>query len=440
MELLLNKFGPEKCLINARNKRDESALFVAATLGNTWIIRTLVTHGAEIDEVGSKRRSVLCNLLRNNEVDFETVKFLVENGADLNGRDRKSNTVLMSCCERKENHHLLEKLIELGGDFNLKERNGISLVHILAMKDNVYLLKLIVEKYGVKVDTKGNLGETALFLACKGGMKNTIQYLLSANASLNERAMLEGMTPLMVSCEYGMICSVNLLLESVVDKSSYIMEEDYDKCLTSLEYALQRPNSEELIELLVRNGANLDHYTRGSVPCVFHCKGTENLETMCRFKKIDFNDLLAMQDKRGANILLHACFNGDFEIVKWLIEKCGDENFGLLLKKNCQLQNAIMVACQRPSNSKVLKKLLSNENMRFLLEEKDQKGRTAIFYCLPHRNDSLDYSGQLKNFLVLTSFRVDFSVKDDSDFSPYEIAKQRNLNFFVNKMEGKIYI
>ncbi len=62
---LLEKFNYDKSLINAKNKYDKSALYLAVLSGNNDLVKTLIAHGADFNEVkpinyeGKIKRSVL---------------------------------------------------------------------------------------------------------------------------------------------------------------------------------------------------------------------------------------------------------------------------------------------------------------------------------------------------------------------------------------------
>ena len=55
--------------------------------------------------------------------DLETVKLLIENGADIDAKDKDGYTVLMYA-SNNGNLEIIKYLVENGADINIKDKNG----------------------------------------------------------------------------------------------------------------------------------------------------------------------------------------------------------------------------------------------------------------------------------------------------------------------------
>ena len=57
------------------------------------------------------------------------VKFLIENGADINIKNNNGDTVLHEAVLIKDNLEVVKLLIENGADINIKNNNGDTVLH-----------------------------------------------------------------------------------------------------------------------------------------------------------------------------------------------------------------------------------------------------------------------------------------------------------------------
>jgi ankyrin repeat protein len=108
-------------------------------------------------------------LLPDNEEKHRIIKKLVENGINLNLREKNGYTPL-HLAVMKQYLNLVRTFIEHGGDVNAKSNKGITPLHLAAFKCNRELVDLLLAQ-GAKIAIKDNLGRTPSDFAI---MKNNL--------------------------------------------------------------------------------------------------------------------------------------------------------------------------------------------------------------------------------------------------------------------------
>ncbi len=90
--------------VNATDCQGTTPLMIASFRTNQELIELLLTNGANINHQNNFGATALMYSLNHIYIDgqIETVKRLLENGADLNLKDKKGDTILSSLSRRKE--------------------------------------------------------------------------------------------------------------------------------------------------------------------------------------------------------------------------------------------------------------------------------------------------------------------------------------------------
>lgn len=126
LKKLLKKKG-KSIVARARDINGTPLLHVAVTLGRKDCIETLLFHGADVNEVDSFGLTPLHHAANNG---FDHIaKVLVESGAEVNARERDTNTTAACSAASKGDLCLLQVLVENGADVNLAERSGMTPLH-----------------------------------------------------------------------------------------------------------------------------------------------------------------------------------------------------------------------------------------------------------------------------------------------------------------------
>ena len=193
---------------NLANGQAELPVFVAAELGRASVVALLLKAGVDPNTmqkevVNSYNASIGRPFGKNTPLikaaqggHGETVKVLIDAGADINHRGVLAKTALLWATERGH-FRTAELLLEEGADPNLPSAEGLTPLMIAARNGYRHLAQVLVER-GADVNaiekteniagtqlTFGATGMTALMYAARGGHREIVELLLDAGAEVN---------------------------------------------------------------------------------------------------------------------------------------------------------------------------------------------------------------------------------------------------------------
>lgn len=139
MRNLLNQGGNP----NGRNGDGIPAMVLAGDKGDVSLMAYLLELGVNIDGVTTNRRESA--LMRRAEVGNTTVvRFLIENGANPDLRDKGGETALMKAV-RSRKRGVIKLLIEAGADVNLSDFTGKTALSYAEEARSRGIIRLLVE-------------------------------------------------------------------------------------------------------------------------------------------------------------------------------------------------------------------------------------------------------------------------------------------------------
>jgi ankyrin repeat protein len=173
----------------------------------------------------------------------ETVRNLLDQGVDVNGRDALGRTPLIGAAGERQ-PAVLRLLLARGAELGLQDRDGMNALMtavINGRKDNVRLLL----EAGADLEALSPAGETALMVAIRAGQADLVDYLLArgADPDVHDQDDLlthKGYTPLMYAARYGVGDDGMRMLRSLIAHRAAA--------------GARRPNGETALTIAQRNG------------------------------------------------------------------------------------------------------------------------------------------------------------------------------------------
>ncbi|MFO7867118.1 MAG: ankyrin repeat domain-containing protein [Candidatus Aminicenantes bacterium] len=180
--------------INVNEKvRGSYLLNVACYRGHLDTVKLLLDKGADINSVADDGSTPLIQAGTGDKTG-EIVSFLLENGVEVNAADKTGMTALgnsiFKICTSGENSRLkvLEILLNHGADFSTPasgdEDKGYTWLMIACTWNQIELAEFLITK-GLDVNHQADDGTTSLMVACKEGFGELVKVLVDHGADIH---------------------------------------------------------------------------------------------------------------------------------------------------------------------------------------------------------------------------------------------------------------
>lgn len=313
-------------------KINEEKAYIACCKGRTGSVRKLIARGVSVNLVNndSDRETLLHQASTRGYIKI--VKFLIENGADINLVNSGGATPL-DCASFKGHLEIIELFINNKATTSVtKER----LLCISCVKGNIEIVKLLIKpeanvnidnySCGTPLDCAYSGGHTEIVkllvenganikLANKGGALLNWAYFKGHNEIVELLIKNEAITSknkkdlLHQSCEEGNIEIVKLLMNYKIDVDLVNSEGK------TLLYQASRKGYIDIVKLLIEKGANVNLANdNGEIPlyCAYIKGHNQIVELFIN------NEAITRSSKE--KLLFYSCLQGRIETVKLLIE------------------------------------------------------------------------------------------------------------------------
>ncbi|CAG8956335.1 hypothetical protein HYFRA_00003715 [Hymenoscyphus fraxineus] len=439
-------------------------LSCAANKGYLDICRLLLSKGAGINSPLIVP-PVLCDMLENyvgihpNSTQLDVIKFLVENGADINAKDSDgmtalsnavylgNETVVQCLLENRADANIPDdlgrsalffaagqsqhrdkavafarSLLAHGADINLQTTRGMTPLMIAAWHNHTDFAEFLLEQPKTNVDSVSegtseiSQGWTALSYAVSGGFREMIRLLADAGADLNRRGS-HGLYPIHVlACRSA--DSLRTLLEY---RRKVDIEAKSSSGMTALLLAVSsNPVELENVKVLINAGANLDA-TNEMGHMALSWTYTSNYDKLVSLmlQQEDFDINLCARSY--GNALHQACKNGKLDLVKMLVDHGSDINLSLGCNHGTPLQCVCLASDD--SNYENIKDM-----MRYLIANgADVKAEGGLFGSVIGSAAMVASSDAIR---LLLEHGAPLDIMDDMERLPIHHASNNCLDVF----------
>ena len=449
--------------VNHCSKKGVTAVHIAAQQGNLDVLKLLKESGANIHA----QTEMGINSIMSASVgtgDCNTVRWLIEQGVDVNHCDKKGFTavhiaakqgnldVLKLLKESGANIHVEDNegsysvllaaigtgdcntvrwLIEQGVDVNHCDKNGFTAVHIAAMQGNLDVVKLLKES-GANIHVENNEGSYSVMLAAIGtGDCNTVRWLIEQGVDVNH-CDKNGFTAVLNAAQQGNLDVLKLLKES--GANIHVQNEMGDNSIMSASIGTGDCNT---VRWLIEQGVDVNHCDKNGFTAVLNAAQQGNLDVLKLLKESGAN--IHVQNEMGDNSIMSASIGtGDCNTVRWLIEQGVDVNHS-----NRRGATAVHCAAQR-GNLDVLnffKSIGRNTHVNsvvtgsistcnFKLECLDKNGNNALIWGICEQ-------GKVEMIQWLLQEGLDVNSSNAEQVTAFHYAAMKDKLVFLKELHKK---
>jgi ankyrin repeat protein len=194
--------------------QDQPPLHLAIKTGNLNIIRYLVDNGAEVNGKNWDGDTPLH--IAASRGDYEIMSFLVSRGADVKARNKLQSTPLHHA-SYQTSFQPIQFLVENGAAVNATNHKNETPLNIAVYKGNYPIIEYLIAS-GADVNIADNIGMSPLHHAIYGGNTRVIELLLANDGDVFARNDA-GNTPLDIARIRGFNAAVSILSHGMGKKN-----------------------------------------------------------------------------------------------------------------------------------------------------------------------------------------------------------------------------
>jgi ankyrin repeat protein len=211
--------------VNVRGEREVTPLIYAATNGSVESVKILLEAGADVNAANAFGATALIRAVNQPE----KVRLLLAKGADVNARTRQGRTALLAASYDERGEEVVKMLLAKGANPNVTdEAAGTTPLLAATFTNCASVARLLIER-GLDVNARDRRGFTPLMNAASWNNVELIELLLAKGAKINAVSEPEGeavkngkiqlglFTPLLLASTYGSPRAIQTLLAAGAD-------------------------------------------------------------------------------------------------------------------------------------------------------------------------------------------------------------------------------
>lgn len=230
--------------INKCNHNYITPLMVACQNNNLKIVQYLIENGADQHQTDYSNQTALFYVLDDESLDI--VKYLFSKGIDINHKkDYKETPLILACDNISGGTKIVKFLIENGANINDVDRNKQNALFKACISNNFKIVKYLIKK-GIDINHKDACGSTAIMLAFKS--YKIIKYLINfCNIDINHKDKAQHTLLFLVCWNYN-IKAAKYLLSLDIDKNTL-----NDENMTILDFVIAKNIDLNFVKLFLKH-------------------------------------------------------------------------------------------------------------------------------------------------------------------------------------------
>ena len=245
----------KKCItrdnININNCHGNTILIEASKNNEyTEIVKYIIENGANVNLINNYNNTALIYASEKNNI--EIVKLLIKAGADIDHQGTNTFTALYRAIE-KNNIEIVDLLIKAGADVNYRIQGGLTTLYYA--RNNLNIVKLLING-GADINLTDFKGNTPLMYASENGNEDIVEFLIESGADINHQEQ-NNHTALIKAIFGRNRYIIELLIKAGADVNAITVSND-TPLIIATDYGMRY-----IVELLIKAGANLNAEVNG---------------------------------------------------------------------------------------------------------------------------------------------------------------------------------
>ena len=291
--------------------------------------------------------------------DVEKVRALAFADTNLNAPNRYNSRSLLTAAVEGGNREIIQTLLALGADVNLRDGYGATPLMYLSDKTSPEVLRDLLAA-GARLNARDGGGNNAFMIAANSGSVRVLREMIEAGAQINARS-ISGENALFAAALSNSPEAIVLLLEAGVDPNA--TGEDGNTALM----AIASHGKFENFRMLIDRGARRDlRNADGGTLLMF---AATNEDPRLAKLLVEMGDDIDATDRYGSTALMLAARSGRLESLLLLASAGVD-----LDKQDEDGQTALMIAIRSNSSGCIEALLKAGANLKL----KNHDGETAL--------------------------------------------------------------
>lgn len=282
----------------------DKAFIDNARKGDLKVLKLFLEAGEDINI--HENDTPLTAAVREN--NFNTVKFLIDNGADVNRPAYWETPIGVAAYNGYVK--IAEILIKHGADVNVQAEDGVTPLVNAILTNKPEMVDLLLSNGANPNYVLPDTGESPIIIAARNGNTKMVDSLINDGANVN---YLDSGS--LTSLDWAMIRNHSDCAEILINKGALITENRSNRPMM---IALFRKNF-KIAQLLISKGANVNALAYNKMPLIVWCAKNSNDEAVEFLIKQGAD--VRLRDAAGQGAIDYAISNKDDMMIKLLKDR-----------------------------------------------------------------------------------------------------------------------